>query len=63
MDSMGHSGGLALIWAKSMKENILGLNKHFIDVVVSKDLCGEWRFTGYYGSPNRNNRCEAWNLL
>ena len=42
-----------------MKENILGVNKHFIDVVVSKDLCGEWRFTGYYGSPNRNNRREA----
>ena len=41
MDSMGHSGGLALIWAKSMKVDILGMNKHFIDVVVTKESCGE----------------------
>ncbi|KAF2301217.1 hypothetical protein GH714_020887 [Hevea brasiliensis] len=34
-----------------------------IDVLVEVAMLGEWRITGFYGRPNRNERRASWALL
>ncbi|GAU36575.1 hypothetical protein TSUD_362450 [Trifolium subterraneum] len=47
IDVEGRSGGLAVFWKDSMKD----------------DQWGEWRLTCYYGFPERSRRRAAWDLL
>ncbi|XP_031124299.1 uncharacterized protein LOC116026992 [Ipomoea triloba] len=64
VDSIGHRGGLALLWKEGTEVDIKSFSANHIDAEVclsSGDL--KWRFTGFYGCPERVRRSESWNLL
>lgn len=42
---------------------IKGSYNHYIDFEVECDQIGRWRYTGFYGSPERSRRRESWNML
>lgn len=64
VDNVGRSGGLALFWKEGTEVNIRGYSRYLIDAEVrlegGKDI---WRFTGYYGCPERSRRAESWAFL
>lgn len=39
------------------------VSNHFIDFEVENDQVGRWRYTGFYGCPDRNRRRESWDLI
>lgn len=48
VDSMGRSGGLALLWRKDIDVVLSSMSVHHIDVVVRRGVSDEeWRFTGF----------------
>jgi hypothetical protein len=65
VDSEGQSGGLVLLWRSGNVVRLKSKNKSHIDVLVSNDNLGggEWRFTGFYGEPRRENRKDSWYLM
>lgn len=64
VDSVGRSGGLALLWRKDVVVDLLSMSVHHIDVVVRDGLGEEeWRCTGFYGWPETHNRHLSWSLL
>ena len=63
VDSYGTGGGLALMWKNDCNIVIKDSCSHFIDFEISIDQIGRWRYTGYYGCPERERRQESWNML
>ena len=63
MECDGHGGGLALLWKDMDYEAILDSSKNYIDMKVSMEQNGVWRFTGFYGFPKRSKRRDSWNLM
>ncbi|XP_074374021.1 uncharacterized protein LOC141714399 [Apium graveolens] len=63
VDVQGHSGGLALLWKNEGGCRIRDVSRNFIDVEVENDQIGRWRYTGFYGCPERNRRRESWDML
>ncbi|KAL0413099.1 UNVERIFIED_CONTAM: hypothetical protein Sradi_1511600 [Sesamum radiatum] len=64
VDSRGKSGGLALLWRKSVDVLLQSFSRRHIDVSVRLNETQEWwRFTGIYGEPKTCNRDITWNLL
>ncbi|XP_031092328.1 uncharacterized protein LOC115997019 [Ipomoea triloba] len=64
VDASGHKGGLAMLWQDSMELVITGFLKNHVDSTVILDIGSpQWRFTGYYGYPERARRRESWQLL
>ncbi|XP_031127514.1 uncharacterized protein LOC116029605 [Ipomoea triloba] len=63
VEPVGRSGGLALLWNGGLDVEVKGYSNHYIDTVVSAPGHPRWRFTGYYGSPERHNRRHSWELL
>ena len=59
----GRSGGLALLCKKEDTVSVLGSSSNFINVQVIIEQLGTWRFTGFYGHPDRNRRRETWAML
>nr|GMD72664.1 uncharacterized protein LOC109162712 [Ipomoea batatas] len=60
----GHSGGLACLWKDGSSLSIQPYSSRHIDTVIAHND-GEkfWRFTGFYGQPDRSRRAEGWELL
>lgn len=63
VDAQGHGGGLALLWKNEGGIVIKDSCSNFIDFEVSNDQVGRWRYTGFYGFPERGRRRESWDLL
>ncbi|XP_019166531.1 PREDICTED: uncharacterized protein LOC109162266 [Ipomoea nil] len=64
VDSSGRGGGLALLWSAGVDVEVRGYSNHYIDTIVtSGGDDSRWRFTGFYGSPERGQRRESWGLL
>lgn len=61
VDCIGCSGGLCVLWKSSFCD-IVSYSQNHIDLLIN-DTNGFWRFTGYYGFPERNHRRLSWNLL
>lgn len=53
VDSMGRSGGLALLWNDDINVSIVNFTNHHIHAVVMNDG-GKWFLTGVYGHPDCN---------
>ncbi|KAG6785507.1 hypothetical protein POTOM_007068 [Populus tomentosa] len=60
---LGRGGGLAVLWRSSASVSLLGYSNNHIDLLVVEANNFIWRFTGYYGLPDRNRKRESWNLL
>ncbi|KAL0461292.1 UNVERIFIED_CONTAM: hypothetical protein Slati_0016800 [Sesamum latifolium] len=64
VDSHGRSGGLALLWDKSVCCVLRSFSQYHIDVNVhADDDSSPWRFTEFYGEPDTSKRKSSWNLL
>ncbi|KAK1354012.1 hypothetical protein POM88_047268 [Heracleum sosnowskyi] len=63
VESQGRGGGLALIWKNEGGVEIKGSCNHYIDFEVYCEQVGRWRYTGYYGCPERSRRRESWRML
>lgn len=60
----GRSGGLALLWNGGLAVEVVSYSNHYIDTKVhGTGVHPSWRFTGYYGQPERGRRRESWELL
>ncbi|XP_071723324.1 uncharacterized protein [Rutidosis leptorrhynchoides] len=60
MDSVGRSGGLALLWNEDeVRVEILSSSNWHIDAIVD----GKWHWTGLYGHPDARMRHGTWELL
>ncbi|KAL0387846.1 UNVERIFIED_CONTAM: hypothetical protein Sradi_2666400 [Sesamum radiatum] len=63
-DCEGRSGGLALLWDKSISCTLRSFSKNHIDVtVMTDDISPTWRFTGFYGDTDITKRKLSWELL
>jgi hypothetical protein len=64
MSSIGLSGGIGLFWNSEITVDLKSFNSNHIDVLVQpRDGGAQWRFTGFYGEPRRENRHISWTLL
>lgn len=63
MDTQGHGEGLALLWKNEGGVDIKGSCNHYIDFEVAGNQVGRWRYTGFYGCPDRSRRKESWSML
>ena len=62
--SIKRGGGLALLWRRTVKVDVLTYSPRHIDVVVIEEQgTRKWRFTGFYGHPETGKREESWKLL
>ena len=62
VNSIGHSGGLAMLWDSSLSCSISGFSNNHIDLIITKST-GDSHLTGYYGFPERHRRRASWTLL
>lgn len=51
------------MWKNEGAVAIKGSCNHYIDYEVVCDQVGRWRYTGFYGCPERQRRQESWELL
>ncbi|GMN33675.1 hypothetical protein TIFTF001_004278 [Ficus carica] len=56
VDSVGKSGGLALLWRKGWVVDLKSFSPAHIDSFVTIDDGKMWRFTGFYGHPQKAQR-------
>lgn len=53
VDVQGHGGGVALLWKNEGGIMVTKSCNNFIDFEVVNENLGRWRYTGYYGFPER----------
>ncbi|KAL0361211.1 UNVERIFIED_CONTAM: hypothetical protein Sradi_3805600 [Sesamum radiatum] len=64
VESQGQSGGLALLWTKSVSVQLQSFGHHHIDATVYPESKSEaWRFTGFYGFADTASRQLSWDLI
>ncbi|GKV43150.1 hypothetical protein SLEP1_g50482, partial [Rubroshorea leprosula] len=63
VDKVGRSGGLAMLWKHDIQLSLFSYSRNHIDMQVERMGSCTWRFTGYYGHPERHNRRHSWQLL
>ncbi|KAA3455898.1 reverse transcriptase [Gossypium australe] len=60
----GSRGGLCLAWKEEFRVSLKTFSKNHVDVQVEdSNGQGDWRFTGFYGSPYVKDQHESWRLL
>lgn len=63
VDSVGRSGGLALLWKHNVLCSVIGHSSNFIDAHIFNQGVPDWRLTGFYGYPERSSRRDSWSLI
>jgi exonuclease III len=64
MDPIGRGGVLAFLWLNPREVEVLNYSLRHISALIKlegSDL--SWKFTGFYGNPDRNQRDASWKLL
>ena len=62
VDSVGRSGGLALLWHDESGLTIKNFSRRHIHTEIQSRR-GSWHLTGFYGNPEPTKREQGWNLL
>lgn len=64
VDSIGRSGGLAVLWTMDVNMVLQSFSRSHIDMVVSFNVdLNPWRFIGFYGEPDHTKRDSSWRLM
>lgn len=63
VDSIGRSGGLALCWNQTVHCKVVDSGRNYIDAHMLQNNIPIWRFTGFYGYPERARRKDSWDLI
>lgn len=61
--SQGYVVGIALLWKNEGGIKIINSCNNFIDFEIMHDQVGRWRYTGYYGFPERSKQVVSWRML
>lgn len=59
VESQRHGGGLALMWKIERGVEVRSSNNHYIDFEVNCEQVGRWRYTRFYGCPERQRKRES----
>ncbi|KAG6676484.1 hypothetical protein I3842_15G153700 [Carya illinoinensis] len=63
-DSVGSSGGIALLWKVDWIVNVISYTRWHISALVKGGVNEPtWQFTGFYGHPETAKRKTSWQLL
>lgn len=63
VDAQGHGGGFSLMWKNEGGVDVKESCNHFFDFEVCCPQVGRWRYTSFYGCPERSRRRESWDLI
>lgn len=63
IDCIGRSGGLALLWDRSIQCSVFDSDINHIDAHILKNNTPVWRLTGFYGFSERSRRKDSWEFL
>lgn len=64
VDSVGSSGGIALLWKEGWKVEVTSFTRWHINARIKDDGGStNWQFTGFYGHPDTMKRNSSWELL
>lgn len=63
VDTQRQGGGSVLIWKNERGVEVKGSRNHCIDFEVMCTQIGKWRYTGFYGCPERSRRQESWGII
>ena len=63
VDREGPGGGLAALWRKNSLCSVVGFSLNFINLRIEDGVHPKWRFTCFYGFPERSRRRDSWELL
>jgi exonuclease III len=64
VNPIGRSGGLALLWRDDKEVEIQNYSARHINAIISMDGGAvHWKFTGFYGHPEKEKRHESFALL
>ncbi|KAK3200122.1 hypothetical protein Dsin_023537 [Dipteronia sinensis] len=63
VNSIGKSCGLCIFWDEIIDVTLLTYSHEHIDVTIKEKGRQHWRFTGFYGHPERSQRHHSWTLL
>ena len=63
VDSVGKSGGLALLWHGECNIEVQNFSRRHINTIVLLNGGNPWKWTGFYGHPDTNRKEESWSLL
>ena len=64
VNSVGKSGGLALLWRNDICVEIQNYSQHHINAVIKMEMSGpQWKFSRFYGHPKADKRPDSWSLL
>jgi hypothetical protein len=56
-------GGLALMWDMAISVSVQSYSNWHIDAKMKSEEGVSWRFTGFYGHPEKSKRQGTWDLL
>lgn len=64
VDAKGRLGGLALLWKRELKLNIVGFSTHCINFCIVDSSGGlEWKGSGIYRWPEMGKKHLTWKLI
>ena len=63
VEGKNRGGGIAMLWKDKGIARLLGFSRNHLDVEVQSPNLPKWRFTGFYGHPERHRRRESRQLL
>lgn len=63
VESIGHSGGLAMLWRNQDDGTLLSYSNNHVDMEIYLEGEQKSRLTGFYGEPKRTLRYKTWELI
>ncbi|KAK3205397.1 hypothetical protein Dsin_019443 [Dipteronia sinensis] len=63
VNNVGRSEGLCLFLYANVIVDLLSFSPAHIDVSIMHDNILKWRFTGFYGHPETDQRSHSWTLI
>lgn len=63
IDNRGRSGGLAMLWDRTVQCEVIKADNNYIDMHILKNNAPYWRLTGFYDFPERKRRKDSWELI
>ncbi|XP_074322969.1 uncharacterized protein LOC141659929 [Apium graveolens] len=63
VDRIGHGGGLAIMWKRSIICRVVGASSNHINIEMLEKNAPAWRITCFYGYPERSRRRGSWDFI
>ena len=60
---MGHSCGIGLLWKSIAHVSLVNYSQNHVNLVVSDNVHGACRLTGFYGYLERRRRRASWDVV